>query len=182
MIATRPCLDQGHTSDTADTDPIVVDCIGEVMEQDQTWSGVVEVGCTLNVRSHLIVEPGTVVRLVAGGGLVFADGGSIDAVGDVDRPITMTSDGGFASLVFLEPDVPSTLAFVNVSGGGVPGIVYGEGMAIVGDSAFAAGNVSIRDCVFEGSASVGIDLRWGKASIERTRVVGSVGPSVVTSL
>jgi hypothetical protein len=123
------------------------------------------VDCALELTGATSVGPGVVIGFTPSGYLTLR-GASL--VGTEQAPIRLIPESPGAPWRGVEVfgKLPSTLERVQVVGAGAPTAIFEAGAALrVGAFVFDEGAVSIRDCVFDSSASTGISFGvGGKAS------------------
>lgn len=117
----------------------------------------------VNVNADLTVQPGTIIQMDPGASLVIAESGSLNATGSSGAMVTITGSatalkagGKWNSIVFYSRSAKNALHFCHLKLGGTGDIITPDAMVVVGQNFFAEGKVSIRDCVFDGSAGNGL--------------------------
>lgn len=113
---------------------------------------------TLFVNAKVRILPGTVIHLKEGATIQVGANGSLVAWGTVAERITITAVAGskWNALIFYSQSDSNKLHYCDISHGGRESITNPAAMIVVGQNAYAEGKVSIRDCVFEASASNGL--------------------------
>lgn len=148
---------------TAKGSPVVVDCQAapEVLTDDPDLPVDWVIDCGLTVTGELVIEAGTTVSFGPDGG-ISTDGGVILAEGSADAPITLQATNAESPWhgVSLFGTSESRFSHVTFSGAGAEN-TWGSGGLVVGEPTYAAGTVSIRDCVFEGSVAYGLRVGLG---------------------
>lgn len=169
------CLDGGGKGGSSDATPIY--CDGS---EESTWADNPEaevdyvVDCALTVTGGLEILEGTVITF-GPSGLITVDGGKLIVSGTAEAPVVMRP---------TDPAVPwpglsffgsneSSLDHVQINGAGALTPIASASV-VVGDPAYAEGNVSIRDCVIDGGDGFGLYLGMGKLpAFEGNKIKGN---------
>lgn len=139
----------------------------EPLSDDATWVPLgipYQLTGELRVQSELTIEPGVDIRFESNAGLVFEEGGSLQAIGTKDAWITLAGTssqrGYWKGLGFMQ-NSQSSLEFVRVEDGG------GRSWTGADDSAasvfvhYGAGDVSIQRCQLRRSAAAALRMQRG---------------------
>lgn len=187
-------VDASAAADAA-AGPVVVDCMAPLPETFVHTPGrAVDylVKCEVRLTRATKITAGTVIAFEAKTGFVVDKAGSLDATGTADAPILLRAASAGAKWTGLEifsKSAANTLNHVKIVDAGARNVDL-AGAVLVGAASFAEGNVSIRDCVIEGSATVGLSVGEGGEleALERLVVQGSgdagveVNPNVIARL
>jgi hypothetical protein len=182
---TDPTGETEADSTGGDDDPIVLGCDAELpMTLVHTEGNAVDyrIDCDLRLVETLVVEQGTIIE-VAPGVVVGTDGGRLVLKGTEQAPVVMRAQdpanpwGGLH--FFGGTEQMSQLDFARIEDAGAATVISTAAIT-VGAESYGAGNVSIRDCVIDGSAGVGLSASLGVLEIVRTSILDSSMPVQVS--
>jgi hypothetical protein len=177
----------GSAADSASSSsPTLIDCSAPLPESFVHTAGrSVDylVTCDLAISVAKTVGPGTVFAFKAGKRVVVDGAGSLKATGSDTAHIVMKAadDGSkWGGVHFFTKSASNSLTFVDVVGAGAARVDLDPAAIIVGAGSFAGAEVSIRDCVIDGSETVGLSVGEGSdvPALERIVVKNSGGVPV----
>lgn len=119
------CKDDGNPPNN---DPIILEC-SNLVDSDSTLtlqdrsSGVdYIINCEARVFGDLVIQPGVTIQFGSNGALEIRDGGSMEAIGTQNDPITFTGEdkvaGAWGYIAFESDDVKNRMEFCIVEYGG----------------------------------------------------------------
>lgn len=140
------------------------------------------IDCDLEIDKPVTIGPGTVLALGSGRSVRVGKKGSLSAVGTEDARIVFqraSKQSAWGSVIFFSDAEANELSFVDFRGGGSE-LPEGQAQVIVGAESFSGGEVSIRDCVFDGSEGAGLSVgqQGVLRALERTSILDSSRGSV----
>jgi len=172
--------------DGAGSSPALIDCSAPLPESFVHTAGrAVDylVTCDLAIGAAKTVAPGTVFAFKAGKRIVVDGAGSLKASGsDAAHIVMKAADDGskWGGIYFFNKSASNSLTFVDVLGAGSARVDLDPAAIVVGAGSFAGAEVSIRDCVIDGSETVGLSVGEGSdvPALERVVVKNSGGVPV----
>lgn len=168
-----------------DDEPIVFGCDAQLPTTLVHTEGKAvdyRIDCDLRLAEALVVEQGTVIE-VAPEVVITADAGRLVLKGTEQAPVVMRAQdpanpwGGLH--FFGGTEQMSQLDFARIEDAGATTVVSTAAIT-VGAESFGAGNVSIRDCVIDGSVGFGLSASLGVLEIVRTSILDSSMPVQVS--
>lgn len=114
-----------HHDDTTTITPQSISC--NDVNTDVVWAdrgdGVdYTVDCVITTYAKITIEPGVVIKFSNNAGIIVASGGSLKAIGTLDKPIVLEGDvdanGVWKGLYFQSNNVENELNYCTVKNGG----------------------------------------------------------------